>query len=189
MVLSAIADFKKTMTGKAAAAALVAVPLTFGAAAVANDAFAQDNQVATTPDLPRTIEPSIGNFGTTDLRSRDVDGKFMEAAPGAASTGRISVILYGNSERIKDAAGSAAYTFSQGIHDASFIWAQDNDSNAKEVRVVVYGNGRQFGYLDIGVNADQAAVAKAVYDMMKDAYGELIEPRLAQAPGIQPVSQ
>lgn len=185
MLLSGLRkSFENNWTGRALGAALAFSAVATPIAAIpgpANDAHAQQMPVST--DLQRTITPSKGKFGTTDLRQRAVNSKFVEDAPARASTGRISVILYGNSDHIMGATYTAAEAFSQRVHDSALLWAQDNDSNAGEVRVGVYGNGRHFGYINVGVDADQEAVAKAVYKMMQDAYAELVEPRLIAALG------
>lgn len=180
-------SFENNWTGRALGAALAFSAVATPIAAIpgpANDAHAQ--QMSVSADLQHTITPSKGNFATTDLRPRGVNSKFVEDAPAAASTGRVSVVLYGNSDRIMGATYTAAEAFSQRVHDSALLWAQDNDSNAGEVRVSVYGNGRYFGYIDVGVDADQEAVAKAVYKMMEDAYADLIKPRLIAALGTEP---
>ena len=160
----------------------IALPLAFGGMA-ANDATAQ-NLVAAAPNgqtvavapAARDIQPSKGSFTTVDVRKRS--GQFLEDAPFRASNDRISVILYGEDNRIMNAVGYAGKIFAKNVHDVSYLWAKDDNADPGNVTVGIYANGRFWGHFDIGVDADQKDVAKEVYLGMQEAYATFIEPRL-----------
>ncbi len=90
-----------------------------------------------------TSPHEAGRVLYADIRGRDAD--FVKLAPGAASSGRVSVIVYGGSDPLLRAVYEAAqaYAASGPKRDIYFLQASDNDDDPNTVNVTVWSNGRK----------------------------------------------
>lgn len=134
-------------------AALVALsPMAMGGTAHAADTKAS-NAVAET--VPATSPHNAGRVMFADIRGKS-EG-FVEDAPGAASSGRVSVVVYGGTDPILRAVYTAAqqYASSGPNRDIYFLQADDNDNDPNTVDISVWSNGWEYAKIEM-TNADHA---------------------------------
>ncbi|GAB5469825.1 MAG: hypothetical protein Kilf2KO_28550 [Rhodospirillales bacterium] len=136
--------------GKIFAGSLAAL-VALSPVAVTSPAYAEDTrsptQVAET--VPVTSPHDAGRVMFADIRGKS-EG-FVEDAPGAASSGRVSVIVYGGSDPILRAVYEAAqaYSTSGPSRDIYFLQADDNDDDATTVKISVWSNGWEYGVIEV----------------------------------------
>ena len=102
----------------------------------------------------------LKKFAAFDVR--DKSGKELEDIPYSYSNGRLTAILYGENEHVKDAVGYAAKYYADHTPEnvvVRFLWAKDNDDSPNDSMVGIYANGRHYGDITIGIRRDAKEIA------------------------------
>ncbi len=120
------------------AAMVVLSPMAMTAPAYAEDAK-PSTQVAET--VTATSPHEAGRVMFADIRGKS-EG-FVGDAPAMASSGRVSVIVYGGTDPILRSVYTAAqdYAASGPGRDIYFLQADDNDNDLNTVNIEVWSNG------------------------------------------------
>lgn len=158
-------------------AAVVAV---FASATPSNAGVIELAQAASDADTKvGTIPASKGHFVTYDF-TNETDTEALADAPGSTSNDRLSVVVRGGNDRIKDAVHFAGRKFAERVHDVSYLEMRDNDSETKDALIEFCAEGYCYNAITVGVDADQTLLIKAVYQQLLNGYKIIILPNLAE---------
>jgi len=125
----------------------------------------------TIPHPPNASVPQkLPNVPFSDITKESEE--LVSSAPAMASSGRVSVTVYGGDNRLLTAAyrGAQEYAAQDDGHDAYFLWAKDKDNNPNTVDVDFFVKGVWSGTLTIKNPDDYPAIQHAVTDRMNRAY-------------------
>tara|TARA_R100000789_G_scaffold100422_2_gene110559 strand:+ start:695 stop:1246 length:552 start_codon:yes stop_codon:yes gene_type:complete len=155
-ILRAINDFRKTATGKAAAA-LVAAPLALGAATgLATEAHAGD-----------------GRIGHTVFKGK-TDRQVAQMAHSVSSNGRYALVVHGGG----DGLARFAYQIAKHYEDTTdfevgLVEADDNNGNRLNAELHIYFDGAKRVVVEIRPAADGNQLGNAIIaEMNKVTVGD-----------------
>lgn len=159
MKLDTLKSTFESARGKMIAGSLAAM-VALSPMAMATPSYAEDSKPPTkvAQSLQATSPQAHGQLMFADIRGRDE--QFVKHAPGSASSGRVSVVVYGGSDPILRAVYEAAqdYAASGPGRDIYFLQADDNDEDPSTVHIAVWSDGWEYAGIDVE-NADHARSA------------------------------